>query len=736
MADATVTNERAGLAPVWAARIFAALTDLLAAEGDRRLLWLPVFFGAGIGLYFTLNVEPPAWLGLAATIAAAGLAFAMRRHPPLCEAALALVTFAAGLALIQETAWERGSPMLQRRLGPVVVTGRVIDIDSMDRGWRLVIAPDPLPGLDVNEQPLRLRLHIPHNGDGLGPGDRVTLKAMLYPVPGQTLPGGHDLQREAYFARIGGVGYTYGDAHRLAGQEAAGPGSSEAGGWREALLKLRTEMTRRITAVLPGSTGGVASALITGKRGAIAEEVKQAFRESGLQHLLAIAGLHLGLVGAFVFFAVRGLLALIPPVALRYPIKKIAAGVTLAVLTCYLLISGAAIPTERAFVMNGIVFAAIMIDRLRISMRICAIAAAVVLALEPASLVGVSFQMSFSAVVALIAVYETFGARLGYLLHRRSLQGRVFGYCGAVVVTTVVVTIGTYPFAIYHFHHVAFYSPLANVVAVPVSAMWTLPWGVVTCLLMSIGLERLALVPMGWGIDVTIWVAQQVSALPGNVWTTPRLPPVGLLMISLGGLWLCLWQGAWRRWGVVAILAGLASMALTRPPDVVIADGGRFVAARAPDGRYFVTADKGEKIAFSSLAQETGEVLVAWPEAGTGAEGGLDCGSASCLYTARGHRVAIVTGEAALPLKCGSVDAIVSQIPAGFRCRSMMPVIDRIDSWRRGAVALWLGADGITAESANESRGDRPWVPHPHPAHGRPLPAVVDKKPMSSGPPN
>src|SRR5271156_6827224 len=456
---------------------------------------------------------------------------------------------------MRETAWEHEAPMLQRHLGPVAVTGRIVDIDLVEKGWRIVIDADPLPGVAASDQPRRLRVHIPPSSDELNPGDRVSLKAMLYPVPAQILPGGRDFQRELYFAGIGGVGYTLGGAHRVAGPESEG-------GWRESLRQLRPEMTRRINAVLPGSTGGVASALITGKRGAVAEDVKQSFRDSGLSHLLAIAGLHLGLVGAFVFFAVRGLLALIPPVALRYPIKKIAAGATLAVLTCYLLISGAAIPTERAFVMNGIVFAAIMIDRLRISMRICAIAAAVVLALEPASLVGVSFQMSFSAVVALIAVYETFGARLGYLLHRRSLQGRVFGYCGAVVVTTVVVTIGTYPFAIYHFHHVAFYSPLANVVAVPVSAMWTLPWGVVTCLLMSIGLERLALVPMGWGIDVTIWVAQQVSALPGNVWTTPRLPPVGLLMISLGGLWLCLWQGAWRRWGVVAILAGLASMAL------------------------------------------------------------------------------------------------------------------------------------------------------------------------------
>jgi competence protein ComEC len=250
-------------------------------------------------------------------------------------------------------------------------------------------------------------------------------------------------------------------------------------------------MTRRIAAVLPGSTGGVASALITGKRGAITEQVKQAFRDTGLSHLLAIAGLHLGLVGAFVFFAVRGGLALIPPIALRYPIKKIAAGTTLLVLACYLLLSGAAIPTQRAFVMNGLVFGAIIIDRLRISMRVCAIAAIVVLVIDPSILVGVSFQMSFGAVVALIAVYETCGARLGRLLHSRTVSGKLLGYCGGVVVTTVVATLGTYPYSIYHFHHLALYSPLANVIAVPLSAMWTLPWGVVTCLLMPFG-------PSGW----------------------------------------------------------------------------------------------------------------------------------------------------------------------------------------------------------------------------------------------
>jgi competence protein ComEC len=384
----------------------------------------------------------------------------------------------------------------------------------------------------------------------------------------------------------------------------------------------------------------------------------------------------------------------------------------LLVLVGYLLISGAAIPTERAFVMNGIAFVAIMLDRLRISMRICALAAAFVLAVDPASLVGVSFLMSFGAVVALIAVYETWGASFVGLLHSGSLPRRVLGYGVGVVVTTVVATLGTAPFSIYHFHHLALYSPLANVLAVPLSAMWTLPCAVVACLLMPFGLEHLALVPMGWGIDATIFIAKHVSALPGDVVAMPRLPPQGLLLISLGGLWLCLWRGRWRLWGTVAIAAGFTGMLLIRPPDLVISDGGRFVAARASDGQYLVTAGKSEKIVQSLFASETGARLAAWPHPGSGTDR-LDCAAVSCRYRAHGKEVAVVTQAAGVPGKCDGLDAIVAQVPAGFRCRAQMPVIDRIDSFQRGAVALWLDEDGIRIESANESRGDRPWVPHP-----------------------
>jgi competence protein ComEC len=271
MAEISVADERLEAGKPRRVWPFRGLADALAAESDRRILWLPVFFGSGIALYFALSVEPPIWFGPSIALPAMLAAILARRNPVWRSASLCLAISAAGFALIAETARERAAPVLDRRLGPVALTGRVIDIDTMERGWRIIVAPDALSGLDPSRQPHRLRIHISAASDLLSPGDRVSLKAMLYPVPGQTLPGAHDLQRELYFAQIGGVGYSYGGAHRIAGDDAAAPG-----GWRQWLLQLRTEVTRRITTALPGSTGGVAAALIAGKRGAIDETVTEA----------------------------------------------------------------------------------------------------------------------------------------------------------------------------------------------------------------------------------------------------------------------------------------------------------------------------------------------------------------------------------------------------------------------------------------------------------------------------
>jgi competence protein ComEC len=253
MAEAATAGGGLGSSPWWGwgGGLFPALAARFAAEGERRLLWLPVFFGAGIGVYFTLSAEPPLWPAALTALVIGALAYALRGRPPLGEAALALALFAAGFTLASETTRSCLTPMLQRRLGPVALTGRVVDIDELGNGWRLVVTPDSLPGLDPGMPPPRIRLHIPSYSDALAPGDQVAMRAVLYPVPGRILPGSYDLQRDAYFAEIGAVGYTYGAAHRI-----ADPAGAAAGGWHQRLRSLRTEMSRRITAVLPGSTGG------------------------------------------------------------------------------------------------------------------------------------------------------------------------------------------------------------------------------------------------------------------------------------------------------------------------------------------------------------------------------------------------------------------------------------------------------------------------------------------------
>src|SRR5579862_1698095 len=214
MADISLGEERVEGAPPRLGRLVRGLADAFAAESDRCILWLPVFFGSGIALYFALTVEPPLWLGPSVAVAAGAAAWVVRRRPLWRNAALCLAIGATGLALITATARERAAPMLHRRVGPVSFTGHVIDIDTLERGWRIIVAPDAVPGLDPAQQPHRLRIHITAASDLLSPGDRVSLKAMLYPVPGQALPGAHDLQRDLYFAEIGGVGYSYGGAHR------------------------------------------------------------------------------------------------------------------------------------------------------------------------------------------------------------------------------------------------------------------------------------------------------------------------------------------------------------------------------------------------------------------------------------------------------------------------------------------------------------------------------------------
>jgi competence protein ComEC len=437
-------------------------------------------------------------------------------------------------------------------------------------------------------------------------------------------------------------------------------------------------------------------------------------RDSGMAHLLAISGLHIGLIAGIVFFGLRAVLALMAPLALRYPIKKIAAALAIIAALGYALVAGATVPTQRAFLMIGLVLVAVLFDRRGLSIRSVALAALVILVLQPESLLGASFQLSFAAVTGLIAVYEWFGRPVdGQGAANRAAMGRPLRYLVGIAASTIIASTVTAPFAIYHFNRLAVFGLVANLGAVPITALWIMPWAVLSFLLMPVGLEGLALTPMGWGISAVIAIAETTASWPGAVTLLPAMPLVGLAAIVFGGFWLFLWQTPWRLAGLVPVLLGSLTLLATDPPDILIDDQGELLAVRLADG----------KMAFSSLrigrfdreiwlrraGQE--ENPANWPAEGVSAGGRLACDALGCIYRANGSTVALVRSEGALPEDCAVADAVVAAVPVRRRCPSADVLIDRFDLWRHGAHALWIDGNGIRAQSVNQARGDRPWVP-------------------------
>jgi|SRR5580658_934141 competence protein ComEC len=694
-------------APPWLRVGADALSARLLAERERWGLWLPVGFACGIGLYFALDREPWPWLGALVAIAGLTSAFLARGSPhPAAPAilgiALPLGVVAAGFAAAQFETWRLATPMIDRPTGAVAVVGRVADLEAQPGGVRVSVVPETIERLDPAALPHLVRIKLRAPAPPIRIGDRLSVKAELVPPAGPALPGGFDFQRQAWFRGIGAVGYAI-------GKPAIQPGS--AGGIAGRIRAWRAAIAARFRAALPGSGGSIAAALVTGERGAIPAEVNQDYRDSGLAHLLVIAGLHMTLVTGFVFFAVRGILALIPALALRVPIKKWAAAAALAAALLYLVLSGAAVPTQRAFAMVALGLVAIMIDRFNLSIAAVAWAAGLVLALDPSSLLGVSFQMSFAAVAGLVAFYESAGPVLAEWRRERGPIGRGLLHLAGIGLTTLVATLATAGFSIYHFNRFALFSIVANLVAVPLAGFWVMPWAVAACLLLPLGWERLALVPMGWGLDLIEQVAHWTAGLPDAVLDLPVMPFWGLIAAALGGVWLVIWRTRWRYWGLVPVALAAVSPFPAAPPDILAAADGHLLAIRADNGGYLLSSEKSDKIAAEAWLRAAGGVPAGpLPEPGVAAENGaLRCDPVGCLWRRAGHLVALVRDASALPEDCRRAEVIVALVPARHACRTTALVVDRVDLRRRGATAIWLGAS-IVLDAADDSRGERPWV--------------------------
>ncbi len=661
----------------------------LTEQRGRFVLFLPVLMACGILAYFNRTTEPSLAWSAACAAAAIGLAAALWRWPVARAAALCAAFACTGFALAC-AATARAPAWVAMPRHAVVLTGRVAVLDLLPEGRRVTLATPSMDGDAPIARAVRVRLRT-SDAVPIDPGDTVQLRALLSAPSPPDYPGGWDTQRDAFFSGLTGYGFAIGPATMLH--------SAGAGRW----AALRSQTSQRILAALPGADGAIASTLLTGIGTAIPLPDRAAFQDSGLAHLLAVAGLHIGIVMGLVFAATRLGLAAWEWAALHWPTRQIAALAALAAGASYMALTGAHLPIMRSFAMACLVTLGVLTGRRAVSLRGLALAALLLMAISPASVVGVSFQMSFSAVLVLIAGYETARpalARVGEAAWWR----RPALYVSGLVLTSALAGTASLPFAAYHFGRATLYYVPANMLAVPLTALWVMPFGLAALALMPLGLERLALAPMGWGVRGLNGIAHAVAGWPEASLPVPQMPGWSVALVAGGLVWGGLWRGKLRLAGLLPVAAGLAAPFLAPPPDVLVGPQARLIAVHA-QGRTLVDHAPG-LTAFEAAAP--GRI---W--AGTPAEPlrGPACRPGSCRVTIRDTPILLVS-------RVSSADCSAALIISSAWLRGACPgrrVIDRAAASVDGASVVRLVPTGPQVVTDRATRGDRPWVLLPRP---------------------
>ncbi len=550
------------------------ITDSLLQQRGHLFCWVPLCLGIGIGGYFSLRFEPTGFAVASLCIVVFLFCWLIRIISPGFGAlALAVALVCTGGAVAKLRTDTVAAPVLGfRYYGPI--EGRIIAIDrSSSDAVRLTLDHVILARMSPDRTPERVRVSL-HGEQPIAefmPGDVLILTGHLSPPSGPAEPGGYDFQRHAWFAKLGAVGYTRTPVLRI---EAAA-----LNGWRMQIFAARIGLSRAVQETLPGEVGAFAAAIMSGDRSQMSQQNLAALRASNLAHLLAISGLHMGLLTAFVFGFVRALLICIPVIGLRWPVKKIAAGFALIAGAFYLALSGGNVATERAYIMVAVMFCAVILGKQAITLRAVAIAATLILLLHPEALTGPGFQMSFAATTALVAVFRG----LKHVdMHRVPKWAKP---ALSLVISSFVAGMATAPFAAAHFNQFAYYGLIANLLSVPLMGLFVMPAAVLAVCLAPFGLWDLCLWVMGLGLRWIMMVAQTVSALDGAVGHIVSPTMIVLPILTIGLLWGILWQGKARVLGAIPICAAGALWMMTERPKLLVADSGSLLGVMTQEGR-------------------------------------------------------------------------------------------------------------------------------------------------------
>ncbi|OUS20912.1 hypothetical protein A9Q95_11725 [Rhodobacterales bacterium 59_46_T64] len=723
---------------------FAGIIDEAIARQRGALFgWVPVCFALGIGGYFLFAREPAVGhylLALSAVaVGALGATVQYRRTARSGQGAavgalcMALALGAAGFCSAGLRAHVVASPVMDwRYYGPI--EGKISDIDRSSSGaMRLTLAQAVLRNLPPDRTPARIRVTLHGPAPQFAPkvGQTILTTGHLSAAPGPTEPEGFDFRRHAWFRSLGAVGYTRNPVVLLAPSE----------GWQN-VTALRLAISARVRARLPGEAGGFAAAIMTGDRAAMPEPTLTDLRRSNLAHLLAISGLHMGLLAGVLLGAARLGLCLVPWLALRVPVKKCAAVIALTGAAGYLALSGGNIATERAFVMVAVALVAVMVERRALSLRAVALAALVILALRPEGLTEPGFQMSFAATTALVAVFAALRGRAGAVPRWVSVPVAVF-------ISSAVAGLATAPFSAAHFNQVSYFGLLANLVSVPLMGAVVMPAAVAAAALMPFGLEAPALWVMGLGLRWILMVAHWVAGLDGAVGQIAAPPAAVLPLLALGGLFVVLWKGRARVMGIVPMLIALAIWNMAARPAVLIARDGALVGVMTAQGRALSRAQVAGFTAQNWLendgdAQDQQAAAARWQGQENGGAlqvaglrirhlrskaqvtGFTGCGAGEIVVMNRNPERALPVPTAARPPITPAAQppkpaTLLMPLTAGtlFTAQSPCLILTPKMLSASGAVAFYQNEAGLKMLTAGSRIGARLWRPPP------PLPKVT-----------
>ncbi|WP_423142493.1 ComEC/Rec2 family competence protein [Parablastomonas sp. CN1-191] len=681
------------------------LEDALDRMGASRAPWLAVAVAAGIAIWFGLPAKSDwlATLALLAGLVCAGAGLPAERYPRLRQAVIS-VALAVALGLIAP--WAKSSMTGTLPIGRATIAqvdGRVLSLEddpAQDRA-RIVVATRLGDGRAV-----KVRINLPREAlaGGIDEGARVRLRARLAPPAAPLVPGAYDFARAAWFAGLAATG------------SALGPVTvTEPAEGRE-LAHLQHAIARHVESRVAGSAGGIAAAFASGERGGIAKADEEAMRDAGLTHLLSISGLHVSAVVAAAYLVALRLLALWPWLALRVRLPILAAGVGAGAGVGYTLLTGAEVPTVRSCLGALLVLAALAAGREPLSLRLLALAATLVMIAWPEAVAGPSFQMSFAAVLAIMALHgavpiASFAAR-----REEALRARLPRALGVLLITGLVIELALMPIGLFHFHRAGAYGALANVIAIPLTTFVSMPLIALALLLDSIGLGGPVWWLAGLSLDGLLALARWVAARPGAVTMLPAMGAGHFAFFVAGGLWLALQRGPARLWGLAPMLVGAAGLALLRPPGIMIGRDGRHVAVVGDDGRLRVIGGSSGGYGRDALAEAAGFQAGAAVGDDPSGDNRSGCGSDFCairtVSDSRAWTILVARSDYAVPLAdlqraCAAADVVIADRTLPGACRPRWLKADRALLGRTGGISIDLRRRRVSTVA--DDQGAHPW---------------------------